>query len=140
MENLKLYFAYGANLSLDSMAWRCPDAQPVTAFYLQDWRLELHCHATIRPSPGDHVAGALWQITPDCEASLDRFEGYPVYYRKQILAQDGIEFMVYIMNEPVSGRPGSGYVDLLAEGYQDWQLPLPALRQAMTGYRDPIAC
>jgi gamma-glutamylcyclotransferase len=137
---MKIYFAYGANLSLDSMSWRCPDAEPVTAFYLRDWRLELHCHATIRPSAGDCVAGALWSITPDCEASLDAFEGYPVYYHKQIVQQDGIEFMVYVMNEPLSGRPGSSYVNLLAEGYQDWQLPLPALLQAVSGYRDPIAC
>ena len=136
----QLYFAYGANLSLDSMSWRCPDARPVTDWYLRDWRLELHSHATITPSPGDWVAGALWQITPDCEASLDRFEGYPTYYRKQILCQDGIEFMVYLMNEPLGGQPGSGYVDLLVEGYQDWRLPLPALRRAVSGYRDSITC
>ena len=135
----QFYFAYGANLSVDSMAWRCPRAQPVSAFYLHDWRLELHCHATIRPSPGDSVAGALWRITADCEASLDAFEGYPVYYGKQIIQQDGIEFMVYVMNEPLRGQPSSGYVDLLAEGYQDWQLPLPALQRARSGYRDPIA-
>ena len=134
----QLYFAYGANLSVDSMAWRCPRAQPVTSFYLRDWRLELHCHATIRPSPGDTVAGALWRITPDCEASLDRFEGYPVYYRKQTLEQDGIRFMVYEMNRPLSGSPGQGYVDLLVEGYQDWQLPLNALHQAQN--RESIAC
>ena len=134
----QLYFAYGANLSLDSMAWRCPRAQPVTAFYLRDWRLELHCHATIRPSPGDWVAGALWSITPDCEASLDAFEGYPVYYRKQTLEQDGIRFMAYEMNRPLSGSPGQGYVDLLVEGYQDWQLPLNALYQAQK--RESITC
>ena len=136
----QFYFAYGANLSVDSMAWRCPRARPVTAWYLRDWRLELHCHATIQPSPGDSVAGALWQITPDCETSLDRFEGYPVYYRKEILNQDGIEFMVYLMNEPLSGRPGSGYVDLLTEGYQDWQLPLAALETACVGKYDPATC
>ena len=86
------------------------------------------------------MAGALWQITPGCEANLDAFEGYPVYYSKQILAQDGIEFMVYVMNEPLSGRPGSGYVDLLAEGYQDWQLPLPALQQACARNHENCAC
>jgi len=126
----QFYFAYGANLSLDSMAWRCPAARPVTAFYLRDWRLELHCHATIRPSPGDSVAGALWCITPDCEASLDAFEGYPTYYSKCVLEQDGIQFMVYEMTPPLTGSPSQGYVDLLAEGYQDWQLPLPSLYQA----------
>ena len=134
----QLYFAYGANLSIDSMAWRCPRAQPVSAFYLRDWRLELHCHATIRPSPGDSVAGALWSITPDCEASLDAFEGYPTYYSKRTLVQDGIEFMVYEMTPPLTGSPGRGYMDLLAEGYQDWHLPLQTLYQAQN--RESLAC
>lgn len=134
------YFAYGANLSLDSMSWRCPDARPVSAFYLRDWRLELHCHATIRPSPGESVAGALWLITPECEHSLDSFEGYPVYYNKQLLEQDGIEFMVYIMNEPLSGQPGSGYVDLLREGYRDWQLPQTWLNTACSASYDAFTC
>jgi gamma-glutamylcyclotransferase (GGCT)/AIG2-like uncharacterized protein YtfP len=137
---MKLYFAYGANLSIDSMAWRCPDAKPVTAFYLRDWRLELHCHATIQPSPGDSVAGALWRITPDCEASLDSFEGYPVYYSKRTLIQDGVEFMVYVMNRPLSGSPGRGYIDLLQEGYQDWQLPHTWLARAHQHNHDQIAC
>jgi len=135
----QLYFAYGANLSLDSMSWRCPRARPLTAFYLRDWRLELHCHATIRPSAGDCVAGALWSITPDCEAGLDSFEGYPVYYRKQIVEQDGIQFMIYVMNEPLSGSPGRGYVDLLREGYRDWHLPEPWLDRAHHAH-DQIAC
>lgn len=136
---MNLYFAYGANLSLDSMAWRCPQARPLTAFYLRDWRLELHCHATIRPSAGDRVAGALWSITPDCEDSLDSFEGYPVYYQKQIVEQDGVQFMIYVMNEPLSGSPGQGYVDLLREGYQDWCLPEPWLDRAYHTH-DKIAC
>lgn len=135
----KLYFAYGANLSVDSMAWRCPDAEPVSSFYLRDWHLELHCHATICPSPGARVAGALWSITPDCEASLDSFEGYPVYYNKQTLEQDGIRFMVYVMNAPLGGSPGQGYVDLLREGYQDWQLPESWLDHAHPTY-DKITC
>ena len=135
----QFYFAYGANLSLDSMSWRCPDARPLSAFYLRNWSLELHSHATIRPSVGDCVAGALWSITPDCEASLDRFEGYPVYYDKQILQQDGIEFMIYTMNRPLSGQPGSGYINLLEEGYRDWQLPLAWLRDACPPEYDTIA-
>jgi gamma-glutamylcyclotransferase len=119
-----LYFAYGANLSLDSMTWRCPRAQPLTAFYLRDWRLKLYCHATIEPSPGDCVAGALWSITSECEKNLDIFEGFPVYYDKIMIHQDGVDFMAYTMNQPLEGSPGSSYTRLLEQGYRDWQLPL----------------
>jgi gamma-glutamylcyclotransferase (GGCT)/AIG2-like uncharacterized protein YtfP len=120
---MKLYFAYGANLSLDSMSYRCPKARPVTQFFLRDWRLELYNHATIQPSLGDQVPGALWLITEECEQHLDWFEGYPVYYQKQTITQDDFTFMVYTMQEPVSGSPSSGYISLLEQGYQDWRLP-----------------
>lgn len=127
----RFYFAYGANMSVDSMAYRCPDAEPVGSFFLRDWRLRLHNHATVEPAKGHSVPGALWRITPECEQYLDMFEGYPYYYRKQELEQDGVRFMVYVMNEPASGNPSDGYVDLLFEGYRDWNLPLDNLYRTL---------
>ena len=50
-----LYFAYGANINADDMAWRCPRAQPIGAFELHHWQLELYCHATIEPKHGSSV-------------------------------------------------------------------------------------
>lgn len=129
--NPKFYFAYGANMSLDSMRMRCPQARPVRSFYLRDWRLWLHNHATIQPAPGHCVPGALWSITPGCERSLDMFEGWPVYYDKQYLTQDGEKFMVYVMNEPAWGDPSTGYIQLLEEGYQDWNLPPSVLEETL---------
>ena len=127
----RFYFAYGANMSLDSMAYRCPRARPVRSFFLRDWRLRLHNHATIEPSPGHSVPGALWRITPECEQYLDMFEGWPYYYLKQELEQDGVRFMVYVMNDTSGGSPTDGYVELLEEGYQDWNLPLEHLHKTV---------
>lgn len=127
----RLYFAYGANMSLDSMGYRCPDAEPVRSFYLRDWRLRLHTHATVEPARGHSVPGALWRITPECEQYLDCFEGYPYYYRKQELEQDGVRFMVYVMNDTRGGSPSDDYVDLLREGYQDWNLPQDNLTKTL---------
>ena len=120
---MKLYFAYGANLSKDSMAFRCPDAVPFSKFILYDWALDFNTHATIKPTTGAHVQGALWRITDECEASLDMFEGYPSYYNKTFLTQDGLEFMVYVMNEPdYKAEPSGGYISLIQQGYRDWNL------------------
>lgn len=119
---MKLYFAYGANLSHDSMDLRCPQARPFQSFYLRGWELAFATHATIRPNPGKTVPGALWRITEDCESSLDSFEGYPTYYDKRILTQDGYEFMVYVMNNPMFGDTYGSYVDLIESGYEDWRL------------------
>jgi hypothetical protein len=77
------------------------------------------------------VEGALWKITEDCERSLDQFEGYPSYYSKRILAQDGREFMVYIMNPPLTGSPGVGYLDIIEQGYRDWNLDFDCLDLAV---------
>ena len=77
-----LYFAYGANMSIDAMAFRCPAARPVQTLCMRDWRLRFYSHATIEPCEGAEVPGVLWQITPECELALDIFEGHPVYYTK----------------------------------------------------------
>jgi gamma-glutamylcyclotransferase len=127
----RLYFAYGANLNRESMSWRCPRAQPLRAVYLRDWQLTFATHATIQPRIGAQVAGALWQITPECESSLDAFEGYPVYYDKQYIDIDGEEVMIYVMNSPRAQAPMAGYLATVAQGYSDWELDPESLWQAV---------
>ena len=128
---MKLYFAYGANLNKVSMSLRCPQATPYQAFALRGWQLDFAHHATIRPHPGRTVQGAMWRITEECERSLDAFEGYPDYYTKRVLEQDGKEFMVYIINPPLTGSPGVGYLDVIEQGYRDWNLDFACLDQAI---------
>ena len=124
---MKLYSAYGANLNLAEMKFRCPDARPVKRLILQNWELGFSGVATIRPRPGSHVHGALWQLTKACEDSLDVFEGNPSLYRKIWLEQGGIEFMAYVMNRTDPRRPSQGYLDTITEGYRDWRLPVANL-------------
>ena len=38
--------------------------------------------ATVIPKEGETVPGLLWSITPECEESLDQYEGYPKLYHK----------------------------------------------------------
>lgn len=128
---MKLYFAYGANLNLQGMKSRCPNAVPVESFYLWDWRMIFSGVATIQPSPGNSVAGALWHITEQCEASLDSFEGYPYLYRKEIIKSQGREFMAYVMNSDYPYPPAQSYFDTIALGYQDWKLDLAYLDTAV---------
>lgn len=135
---MKLYFAYGANLSKQSMAHRCPQARPFQSFYLRGWELGFATHATIRANPGRVVPGALWKITEDCEWSLDSFEGYPKYYTKRILAQDGHEFMVYVMNNPKYGHSYASYIDQIESGYQDWKLDTTELYHSVDKITLPV--
>jgi gamma-glutamylcyclotransferase (GGCT)/AIG2-like uncharacterized protein YtfP len=128
---MKLYFAYGANLNIDNMSRRCPDAVTVQPFYLRNWRLSFSGVATIQPSQDNYVAGALWAISESDERALDDFEGYPYLYRKEIIQSDGLEFMVYVMNQDPPGEPGVNYLLTIAQGYQDWNLDIEDLADAV---------
>jgi gamma-glutamylcyclotransferase (GGCT)/AIG2-like uncharacterized protein YtfP len=127
----QFYFAYGANMHPGQMEWRCPNALASRAFILHDWELKFYCHATIEPKRGAQVAGVLWEITEDCERSLDVFEGYPSYYTKRTWIQDDTQFFFYEMTSPKSGRPSEGYVLDIAESYAFWQLPQNLLTESL---------
>ena len=128
LEN-RFYFAYGANMSMDSMSWRCPNARPVGAFELRDWELEFYSHANIRESTGSRVPGVLWAITDDCEHSLDAFEGFPDYYTKRSWVQDGRHIMFYEMADFKRGQPTPGYISDIRTSYHYWHLPVQYLNQ-----------
>ena len=131
MLDRNLYLAYGANMHPGQMEWRCPKAQASQAFILRDWELKFYSHATIEHRPGAEVAGVLWEITPECEQSLDAFEGFPNYYTKRTWIQDGTQFFFYEMTTPKSGRPSKGYVLDIAESYAFWQLPRDLLTESL---------
>lgn len=78
----KLYFAYGSNINLEQMDYRCPDATVVGPVVLENYELLFRRggFATIAPKEGGRVHGLLWSITPECERSLDLYEGYPRFY------------------------------------------------------------
>ena len=126
-----LYFAYGANMHPGQMEWRCPKALASTSFVLRDWALKFYSHATIEPRRGAEVAGVLWEITPECELSLDAFEGYPSYYTKRTWIQDNTQFFFYEMTSPKSGRPSEGYVLDIRDSYDFWKLPRELLTQSL---------
>lgn len=128
---MKLYFAYGANLNIENMRYRCPDAVPVQPLRLAGWRLAFSGVATIQPCAQSHVNGALWAISDRDEMALDVFEGWPTLYRKEIIRVDGMDVMVYVMNSDQPWPPSSGYLETIARGYRDWGLDLACLDRAV---------
>ena len=79
----KLYFAYGSNMNLNQMAFRCPDAEVVESVRLEGYRLAFRTNgggngvATILPEEGSCVDGVLWRISEQDEQHLDHYEGFP---------------------------------------------------------------
>jgi gamma-glutamylcyclotransferase (GGCT)/AIG2-like uncharacterized protein YtfP len=135
---MKLYFAYGANLNLEGMSYRCPKSKPVKSLYLKDWQLCFSGVATVVPQKGSCVPGALWQITEECEASLDMFEGFPTLYRKETIKIGKDEIMFYVMNRDIPAEPSLGYLMTIAEGYEDWNLRLSDLWDAVRDTQDQV--
>lgn len=138
MENT-LYFAYGSNINLGQMEYRCPDACVVGPVALENYELLFRRggFATIVPKEGGKVHGLLWSLSPECERSLDRYEGYPRFYDKRMVTvRDGLgrslSVMAYIMDERFREPmlPSDTYYNGILEGYRQNGLPVTALKQA----------
>lgn len=135
----KLYIAYGSNLSVEQMAFRCPDAKIVSTAILKDWKLVFRTHADIEPCVGSLVPVLVWEINPLDEHNLDRYEGYPFYYIKKNLevkrtdTGEKVKAMVYVMakGRKASVPPTKHYYDIIAEGYDRFGFDKSVLEKAL---------
>ena len=135
--------AYGSNLSVAQMAFRCPDAKIVGTAVLQDWKLVFRVHVTIEPEIGSTVPVLVWKISDADEAKLDRYEGYPKYYAKETMPvtvthirskkQKELDCMVYIMDidRPIT-PPSMQYYNTILEGYRRFDFDKHILFDAFT--------
>lgn len=154
MKEKRLYVAYGSNLNLYQMKFRCPTAKLIGTGIVKDHELQFKgrsdcAFATIAPSKGGAVPVAVWELKESDEKSLDRYEGFPSHYFKQevpVEMNNGktISGMVYIMNLRQSfGVPSKGYVQTVSEGYRNCRLDMSvlkdAIRQSVSRYADSIS-
>ncbi len=121
----KYYFAYGSNMNIEQMAFRCRAAEVVENVRVEGYRLAFcgrpsgNGVATILPQEGSHVDGVLWKITKECERNLDYYEGYPHLYGKESITVKNAEgkerdVTVYTINEPYKSQlsaPSSVYLE-----------------------------
>lgn len=142
----RYYIAYGSNLNINQMRYRCPGARPVGTARIEGYRLLFKgsmtgSYLTIEKAEGFSVPVAVWEVTRDDEANLDRYEGCPrFYYKKDMtLAVKGIrtgktrrmKAFVYIMHEDRTlGVPSTFYIDTCREGYADFGFDEDSLAEA----------
>ena len=137
--NRRLYIAYGSNLSVDQMAFRCPEARIVGKAILKGWKLVFRTHADIEPCEGSEIPVLVWEINPLDERSLDRYEGYPFYYIKKDLevamsdTGETVTAMAYVMTRgrKASVPPAKHYYDVIAEGYDRFGFDKAVLEKAL---------
>ena len=137
----RLYVAYGSNLNFGQMKYRCPTAKLYGIGTINDYELQFKGHpgsayATIAPKEGASVPVAVWEIQPQDERSLDRYEGYPSHYFKQNipvqLDTEEVTAMVYIMNLKMNfALPSPHYYQTVYEGYNDCKMDTDILDRAV---------
>ena len=80
----KFYLAYGSNLNVKQMQFRCPDAKIVGTAEIPNYQLlfkgsKTGSYLTIEPKEGSRVPVVAWSVTAEDEAALDRYEGCLLY-------------------------------------------------------------
>jgi hypothetical protein len=139
---MRLYVAYGSNLNLDQMEYRCPRAKIFAKGIIPNYRLVFRgsktgSYATIIPAEGYSVPVLVWDITPTDELSLDIYEGYPTFYYKEDVtvkldSGESISAMAYIMfNEAKVGKPSPRYLATISAGYSANGLDTSAFYEAI---------
>ena len=141
MKNETLYIAYGSNLNLPQMAVRCPTAKVVGTSEIRDYELLFRGSrqssvATVEPSKGSSVPVLLWTLKDNDLQALDRYEGYPHFYCKEILDVElkgkTVPAMVYIMNDGHPfGAPSDYYLNTILEGYESAGFDTEVLEDAV---------
>lgn len=137
----KIYAAYGSNMNLEQMSVRCPASKVIGTGILEDYRLTFRGLykgvANIEPCKGKEVPIVLWEITEDCEAALDMYEGYPrLYEKKEIKVKikgKSKKAMAYVMTEGYMDKPNlptDYYLGVINQGYIENGLDTEPLKEA----------
>lgn len=120
-----LYVAYGSNMNVEQMAYRCPSSNIVGTGKVRGWKLVFNTHADIIETcnDDDSVPVAIWNIADNDWDMLDMYEGYPIYYIKRKI---DFEFdngktdagIVYVMNDNMKGiyPPSDSYFNGIITG------------------------
>lgn len=145
MNKKKYYIAYGSNLNIRQMRYRCPGAKPIGISVITDYELlykgsKTGAYLTIEPKDGGLVPIAVWEVTADDEKRLDIYEGYPnFYYKKNICLSvrlangktKKITAFIYIMHEERSiAIPSMSYIRTCEEGYRNFGFDVKHLDRA----------
>lgn len=121
-----LYVAYGSNMNLEQMAYRCPRSKIVGNGKLSGWKLVFNFHADVieTGNANDEVPVVIWDIHKNDWHMLDMYEGYPSYYIKrevEVIVEDEktAKAIVYVMADNNKGisLPAKAYFESIEDGY-----------------------
>lgn len=124
----RFYLAYGSNLNLRDMSYRCRKAIPIGSTVLTNYRLvykgsaDGYAYLTIEPSKDSLVPVGIFNISFFDELRLNKYEGYPeLYYKEHFPINIGnkeAKALIYIMKDNFDYHlPNDQYIDTCMMGY-----------------------
>ncbi len=135
MSKKQLYIAYGSNINLEQMAFRCPHSKVVGMSEIKDYELEFREVATIVPKENASVPVLIWELDERDLPVLNRYEGWPRLYRQEKmpfkLNGESYEGMAYLMNRGTISPPSPQYYNTILQGYQENGLDESYLEKAL---------
>lgn len=136
-----LYWAFGSNLNVRQMAYRCPTAKPIRALPVYGAKLVFRgvADVMITDNQADVALGGLWRITPQDERILDRYEGVRgrdgLYTKEYFYIRDKSRHyhsvLYYRMHSEGVFPPSENYLGSIIQGYRDFNLDLTKLEEAV---------
>ena len=146
MGKKRYYLAYGSNLNMEQMHYRCPGAVPLSTAELEGYRLlfkgsKTGSYLTIEKAEGFTVPVGVWSVPAEDEERLNHYEGFPHFYYKTDMditytglvskKAHRVNAFVYIMHEDRPfGIPSYMYVSTCSQGYTDFGFNQETLAQA----------
>jgi len=130
-----LYFAYGSNLNHFQMKRRCKDSIFIKKINLKNFTLTFRSKyraADIEFKKNSIVPGGLFEISKSDEKKLDRYEDYPILYKKYYFHYYGKKVMTYMMVKKTSFKyPTERYLNTIKCGYKNCNLDKKFLNKAL---------
>lgn len=119
------------------MQRRCPGSKPLGPAKLPHYGLvfdgvsknwSLAASANVVPREGAVVWGALYEVTEEHLAFLDKFEHAPVNYHRELVAVEGVtlgrqEAIVYLREAREPGLPSKAYLETILKGARENNIP-----------------
>ena len=129
------YFAYGSNLHHSQMKKRCPKCRYIKKFVLKNFQLTFRNKggwADIEKKSSKKVYGALYIISKLAENRLDKYEDYPIVYKKIYFKYKDKKVMTYTMVRKTKLVPPTArYLNIIKQGYKDCKINIKSLNVAL---------
>jgi len=129
------YFAYGSNLHHSQMKKRCPESFYIKKIVLNNFQLTFRNKggwADIEKKDKKKVYGGLYTISNNDESRLDKYEDYPIIYKKMYFTHNGKDVMSYTMVKKTKlVYPTLRYLNIIKQGYKDCKISIKSLNEAL---------